>query len=74
MKKVSAKLKNFEKDLKARIQQKLKGKETEETFLVKCFKFVDIAGTGKVNADKFTSAIARMGFSMDKEVRVLVII
>jgi len=60
--------KSFEKELKVKIQQKLKGKETEESFLLKAFKFMDIAGSGKVNFEQFVGAVGRMGFAMDKAV------
>ena len=70
---MESKRKAFEKDLKAKIQQKLKGRETEESFLAKSFKFMDIAGCGKVNFDKFSGAIARMGFALDKPVYLLII-
>lgn len=68
---MQAKVKVFEKNLRSKLQQKLKGKETEESFLIKCFKFMDISGTGKVNFDKFSGAIGRMGFAMDKEVIII---
>lgn len=60
--------KKFEKDLKAKIQQKLKGRETEETFLIKTFKFMDISGNGKVNFNQFFEAVGRMGFALEKSV------
>lgn len=60
--------KKFEKDLKAKIQQKLKGRETEETFLIKTFKFMDISGKGKVNFNQFFEAVGRMGFALEKSV------
>ena len=65
---MEVKKRKFEKDLKAKIQQKLRGKETEEVFLIKAFKFVDISGSGKVNFDQFLGAVAKMGFAMDKPV------
>ncbi len=69
---MEAKRKKFEKELKSKIQQKLKGKETEEAFLTKAFKFMDITGSGKVNFDQFFGAIGRMGFALEKPVRFLV--
>jgi len=65
---MEAKRKKFEKELKSKIQQKLKGKETEEVFLTKAFKFMDISGSGKVNFDQFSGAIGRMGFALEKPV------
>eukprot|EP01022_Parablepharisma_sp_SALTPOND_P017048 TRINITY_DN2640_c0_g1_i1.p2 TRINITY_DN2640_c0_g1~~TRINITY_DN2640_c0_g1_i1.p2 ORF type:complete len:722 (+),score=93.15 TRINITY_DN2640_c0_g1_i1:6000-8165(+) len=65
---MEAKKKKFEKELKSKIQQKLKGKETEESFLTKAFKFMDITGSGKVNFDQFSGAIGRMGFALEKPV------
>jgi hypothetical protein len=65
---MEGKIKKFEKDLRERIRQKLKGKETEDAFLLKAFKFLDIAGCGKVNFQQFSGALARMGFVMEKPV------
>ncbi len=65
---MEAKKKNFEKELRVKIQQKLKGRETEESFLTKAFKFMDISGSGKVNFSQFSGAIARMGFALGNEV------
>jgi len=65
---MEAKKKKFEKDLKVKVHQKLKGKETEKNFLIKTFKFVDISGNGKVNFKQFFDAISRMGFALEKSV------
>ena len=65
---MEARKKNFERELKVKIQQKLKGRETEESFLSKSFKFMDISGSGKVNFQQFVGAIGRMGFAMDQSV------
>ncbi len=67
---MEAKKKKFERGLKNKIQQKLKGKETEGSFLTKSFKFMDIYGTGKVNFEQFAGAIDRMGFMMERDVLV----
>ena len=60
--------KKFENELKAKIAQKLKGRETEEGFLIKNFKFMDISGNGKLNFNQFFEAIGRMGFALEKSV------
>jgi hypothetical protein len=67
------KKKKFVNDLKAKIQQKLKGRETEESFLMKTFKFMDVAGSGQINFDQFFEGIGRLGFALEKAVTLLFI-
>lgn len=62
------KKKKFASDLKAKIQQKLKGRETEESFLLKTFKFMDIAGSGRINFEQFFEGVGRLGFALEKTV------
>jgi len=62
------KKKKFVSDLKTKIQQKLKSRDTEESFLIKTFKFMDIAGNGRINFDQFFEGVGRLGFALEKSV------
>ena len=59
---------DFESKLLAKVDQKLKGKETEESFILKTFKYMDIGRTGRVNYSQFSEALARMGLPLDEAV------
>jgi len=63
--------KNFKATLLGKVRQKLKGKETEEMFILKTFRYMDIGRTGRVNFNQFSEALARMGLPLEKNVSCL---
>jgi len=51
----------FEKELKFKIGQKSKANQTEETFLVKAFRYFDLNNSGTVSKNEFHKAIQKIG-------------
>ena len=56
-----AKKKKFIKDLKNKLNQKAFGNTTEETVLVKAFKYFDLDNRGKSDIQCFVKAINKIG-------------
>jgi Ca2+-binding EF-hand superfamily protein len=51
----------FESDLKAKLQQKATGQFSEETVLLRAFKYFDLDNSGAVSFPEFRKAIERIG-------------
>ena len=56
-----AKKEKFIKDLKNKLNQKAYGNTTEETVLVKAFKYFDLDNTGKSDVECFLKTINKIG-------------
>jgi len=52
---------SFEKELKNKLLQKSGGKTSEETVLMKSFKYFDLNNSGDVQPDEFAKAIEKIG-------------
>jgi len=57
----------FEQQLKQKLSQKCSANQSEESFLVKAFKFFDYSETGEVDFPTFEKAIAKMGVVVDSK-------
>jgi Ca2+-binding EF-hand superfamily protein len=55
----------FEQNLKTKLQQKCNAHQSEETFLLKSFKFFDFKNSGEVDYPTFQRAIAKIGVMVD---------
>jgi len=55
---------SFEKDLKSKLAQKATGMQSEETTLLKSFKFFDINNSGDLSPDEFAKAIEKIGIQI----------
>ena len=66
-----AKKEKFIKDLKNKLNQKAFGNTTEETVLVKAFKYFDLDNTGKSDVESFVKTINKIGVTSfnDDEIR-----
>lgn len=52
---------SFEKELIKKLSQKAAGGQSEETVLLKCFKYFDLNNNGTVEADEFAKAVEKIG-------------
>ena len=52
---------SFEKTLKAKLSQKATGLASEESVLLKAFKYFDLNNNGSVEPDEFAKAIEKIG-------------
>ena len=52
---------SFEKTLKAKLSQKATGLASEESVLLKAFKYFDLNNNGTVEPDEFAKAIEKIG-------------
>ena len=52
---------SFEKTLKQKLSQKSTGMSSEETVLLKAFKYFDLNNNGTVEPDEFAKAIEKIG-------------
>ena len=57
---------SFESQLKQKLSQKCTANQSEETFLIRAFKFFDTSDTGEVDFATFQRAIAKMGVIVDE--------
>ena len=62
-----AKMEKFIKELKNKLNQKAYGNTTEETVLVKNFKYFDLDNTGKSDLDSFLKTINKIGVTSFNE-------
>jgi Ca2+-binding EF-hand superfamily protein len=58
----------FEDQLKEKLTKKCPSNQSEETFLVKCFKFFDIRNKGEVDFEQFYRAVEKIGVIIEKSV------
>ena len=52
---------SFEKELIKKLSQKASGHSTEETVLVRAFKYFDLNNNGTIEPDEFAKAIEKIG-------------
>ena len=52
---------SFEKTLKQKLSQKSTGMSSEETVLLKAFKYFDLNNNGTVEPDEFAKAVEKIG-------------
>lgn len=52
---------SFERELKNKLSQKSSGTQSEETVLMKAFKYFDLNNNGTVEPDEFAKAIEKIG-------------
>ena len=52
---------SFEKTLKAKLSQKATGLASEESVLLKAFKYFDLNNNGSVEPDEFAKAVEKIG-------------
>jgi len=55
---------SFERELKNKLQEKTKGSQSEETVLMKAFKYFDLNDNGSVEPDEFAKAIEKIGIQI----------
>ena len=51
----------FEKELKNKLALKSTGKQSEESLIIKAFKYFDLDNSGECSIDEFTKAVAKLG-------------
>jgi len=61
----------FEKELKNKLALKTKGSASEETLLLKAFKFTDLSDTGFANPEKFLRTLTKLGINIVNKENVL---
>ena len=54
---------NFEKELKYKLELKSNGRTTEETILLKAFKYFDLDNSGKCSENEFIKTINKIGIT-----------
>ena len=54
-------LRSFEKDFKNKVNLKASQRQSEETVIVKTFKYFDLEDSGKVGKKAFVKAIDKIG-------------
>ena len=64
-------LHRFEKELKNKLALKTKGSASEETLLLKAFKFTDLSDTGFANPEKFLRTLTKLGINIVNKENVL---
>jgi Ca2+-binding EF-hand superfamily protein len=52
---------SFERELKNKLAQKASGNQSEETVLLKAFKYFDLNNNGTVEPEEFAKAIEKIG-------------
>jgi Ca2+-binding EF-hand superfamily protein len=52
---------SFERELKNKLSQKSSGTQSEETVLMKSFKYFDLNNNGTVEPEEFAKAIEKIG-------------
>ena len=52
---------SFERELKNKLAQKASGQQSEETVLLKAFKYFDLNNNGTVEPEEFAKAIEKIG-------------
>ena len=52
---------SFERELKNKLSQKASGSQSEETVLMKSFKYFDLNNNGTVEPEEFAKAIEKIG-------------
>lgn len=61
---------SFERELKNKLAQKSSGSQSEETVLMKSFKYFDLNSNGTVEPEEFAKAIEKIGIMIPtKQVR-----
>lgn len=55
---------SFERELKNKLQEKTKGAQSEESVLMKAFKYFDLNDNGSVEPDEFAKAIEKIGIQI----------
>lgn len=66
-------IKRFEKELKQKLSQKATARLTEETILLKNFKYFDLDNSGGVDRDEFAKSIEKAGIQfLNKQVKLLI--
>lgn len=51
----------FEKELKNKLELKSSGKQSEETLLIKAFKYFDLDNSGECSPDEFLKTVTKLG-------------
>jgi Ca2+-binding EF-hand superfamily protein len=64
---MKARLSQFEKTVKAKLLQKCKPNESEETVLNKCFKYFDIDDSGELEFEEFRKGLEKVGVTLNTE-------
>lgn len=63
---------SFERELKNKLAQKSSGSQSEETVLMKAFKYFDLNSNGTVEPEEFAKAIEKIGIMIPtRQVRFL---
>ena len=52
---------DFERELKFKIGQKGKSNQTDETTLIRAFRYFDLDNSGTVSQDEFCKAVQKIG-------------
>lgn len=52
---------DFERELKFKIGQKGKASQTDETTLIRAFRYFDLDNSGTVSQDEFCKAVQKIG-------------
>lgn len=52
---------SFEKELIKKLSQKASGAQSEETVLIRSFKYFDLNNNGSIEAEEFAKAIEKIG-------------
>lgn len=55
---------SFERELKNKLSQKASGSTSEETILMKAFKYFDLNNNGTVEPEEFGKAIEKIGIQI----------
>ena len=55
---------SFERELKNKLQEKTKGSQSEESVLMRAFKYFDLNDNGSVEPDEFAKAIEKIGIQI----------
>lgn len=62
---------DFERELKFKISQKGKASQTDETTLIRAFRYFDLDNSGTVSQDEFLKAVQKIGVtSFENEVAI----
>ena len=61
----------FEKEIKIKVQQKIKGNSKEDTILKSAFKFFDSLNSGCVDKPNFCKACEKLGVFIDAKAFLL---
>ena len=67
-------LSSFEKTLKSKLSQKATGLASEESVLLKAFKYFDLNNNGTVEPDEFAKAVEKIGIMIPtKQVSISIV-